>query len=428
MDDTKNTLALSKYTSNTGIQKIKKKAQKQKYVHRTINAINRKNRKQNKTKKNIKKDIIPINKSKKAIHSILYNKQHGGVLPTQASSQASSLSSSQASSLSSSQASSLSSSQTSYGSSSQTSYGSSSQTNVEAIRYKNKKVNFNTLSKAKKGKYDRMFKRNQKTLYGQILYLEYMYYKIMGYWRNVYKHIHKDKKTIYFKLIDIFSKNIPAFTLHMPNGIQVSDFSRLSTGTDKETYYDIVYSMSMMRRNERYNFLVGCDKEIASFVAKLASKAANTTNNGISSAFKATKALVQIASFVKTKTGLANIKDLYTELFNANKVLPQAEVSIKHHTDKAEFVCALFRFRRDQLKYNYYLDKFIVRLRRLFSSTEGQRIGLNGLHEFLYGSNQSMAMQYSINAITTNTPLTKLAKFKSKTDLTGGITTDNIAA
>lgn len=300
------------------------------------------------------------------------------------------------------------------------------------ILERNKKVGFGNFANAKKNEFKRMFFKKE-TLDGQMVYLEYLYYLLMGFWQRVYSHIRPSdpgiKSKVYKNLIGILQSNTSAFNLHSANGIQVADYSTLSVGTNKETYYDIVYSLSMMRRNTRENFLAKCDKEFIRFMKGLLKTGAKELKAGIQKLFKASKAIVQVATFVKTKTGITNFKDLYNEVFNANATLPQAQIATKKHENKIGFICALFRFRRDQLQYNYHLDKFIVRLKRLFNTPEASQI-LNGNHELLYGMGDvSRASQYSINAITMNMELTNLAKFKSTEVLkkgNSGITTDDV--
>ena len=56
------------------------------------------------------------------------------------------------------------------------------------ILERNKKIGFGNLAKEKKNEFKRMFFKKE-TLDGQIIYLEYLYYLLMGFWQRVYSHI-----------------------------------------------------------------------------------------------------------------------------------------------------------------------------------------------------------------------------------------------
>lgn len=399
MDDTKNhtDLSLKKYTSHTGVKKIHKKILKKEQ--------HAKGKYKAKSKKQINRDIIPINRTKK--RKIIIG---GAPTPTPVIKPIApnpvEL---------------------------KTGLPHPIQMDADYITTENRNISFARLAKAKKNEFKRMiFKK--KTLEGQITYLEYMYYLLMVLWQRMYNHIRPTepdiKGKIYKTLIGILQSNTSAFNLHMANGIQVADYSTLSVGTNKETYYDIVYSLSMMRRNTRENFLAKCDKQFVRFLKGALQTGAKSSKEGIKAVFKLSKAVVQAATFVKTKSGMNTIKDLYGEIFNANATLPQSRIAIKNHQNKVGFICALFRFRRDQLAYNYHLDKFIVRLKKLFSTPEAQLAFLNGNHSMLYGNDSSSMSKYSINAITMNTGLTNLSKFKGNSDLAdakSSVTTDDIS-
>ena len=407
MDDTENhtNLSLKKYTSHTGVKKIHKKILKKE--------SNDKRKYKAKSKKQVNRDIIPIKRTKKRKVII-------GGAPTATPTVKPSTTAQGVATQPSTAPVEL-----------KTGLPHPIQMDAEYITTENKKVSFASLAKAKKNEFKRMFFK-KKSLEGQITYLEYMYYLLMVLWQRVYNHIRPTepgiKGKIYQTLIGILQSNTSAFNLHMADGIQVADYSTLSVGTNKKTYYDIVYSLSMMRRNTRENFLAKCDKQFVRFLKGAFKTGAKGVKEGIKSVFKLSKAVVQIATFVKTKSGINNIKDLYGEIFNANATLPQSSIAIKEHQNKVGFICALFRFRRDQLAYNYHLDKFIVRLKKLFSTTEAQLAFLNGNHSMLYGSDQSSMNKYSINAITMNTGLTNLAKFRANGDLNKlSITTDDIS-
>lgn len=292
----------------------------------------------------------------------------------------------------------------------------------ELVIQKNTKIDFLSMAKAKKREFKFMiFKKNSPE--GQMTYLEAIYYQIMGYWQNVYKHLepkHLEPKQKFLKnLYQILESSADAFQLHTSTGIQIVDNTTLSTGTNMDNYSNIVYCLSMMRRNARDNFLSSCDREVINYIGGLFKTAGKGITEGIMSVLKLTKALVKVTSIFGMRGGFDDMKKLYTELFNGNSLLKSNLKYAAKHKGKAGLICALFRYRRDQLVYNYFLDKFLVRMKLLFKTQADQINFLNGNHPLLYGKAIDQAKKYSINAITTTTATTFLTRFKYETETTG---------
>jgi len=398
-------LVVKKYTSKTGIKKVHRKELKRlKQGHRQ------------KSKKYVKQDIIPINKSKK--RSVLFggnnspNTLIGGKKENKTATKT----------------------PTAASSSTPEKHGLPHplQMDVEYIKTQNMNKKFNKLAKQKKSVINGVF-FDKKSLEGQATYLEYLYYLLMYHRGRVYRHINPkiSKKSLLDKyrdkkLIEIFQSNTTAFNLHMPNGIQIADFSTLSVGTTKEIYYDLVYSLSMMKKNERANFLSGCDKKIIRFFQSVGENVGEKIKKTLITTLEVSKAVAQVGSLIKTRSGLKNFKKIYDDVFNGNDTLSFSSVAVDKHQDKLGFICALYRFRRDQLKYNYYLDKFIVRMKTLFNTPDSQLAILSGNHSMLYNGDKTKMNLYSINAIIQINELTKLSKFKSNADLPTNIKTDDI--